>query len=172
MVDRPFLQSQRYADQQKRAKLEGAHPDIVEFVRVLPKRMAKHGVPMFASEVWRSDERQNQLFEQGFSKARAGQGPHPFGCAADLVHGVRGWNLNRDQWRLVGHIGQELVTQKGLNLVWGGNWPDFYDPAHWQVADWKVQAADFPFPRIEKWERNWKKRLEAALAQQATLAAK
>lgn len=163
MVDRPFLASHRHFEQQKRADRETAHPDIIEFERCMIKRMAKHGVPMFASEVIRSDERQAMLKEQGRSKAGPGQSPHQYGMAVDIVHGVKGWNLNGDQWRLVGHVGKELAIQKGMKLVWGGDW-SFYDPAHWEIAGWKAWQDQFPFPRVLKWTPGWKKEHHEALA--------
>lgn len=168
MVDRPFLQSQRYAEQQKRAVTEGCHPDIIEFNRVMVKRCARHGIPMFSNEVYRSDERQQLLHGQGHSKAGPGQSPHQSGQATDIIHGVKGWNLNAEQWRLIGHIGKELATQKGIKLNWGGddgpgdrfNW----DPAHWEIADWKAQRDQYQFPRVMRWVPNWKKLHDEARA--------
>lgn len=164
MVNRPFLASNRFYEQQKRANREGAHPDIIEFERVMIKRMAKHGVPMFANELIRSDERQALLHGQGHSKAGPGQSPHQDGMAVDIVHGVQGWNLNTDQWRLVGHVGKELAVQKGIKLVWGGDWK-FYDPAHWELANWREHRDQYPFPRVLQWTANWKKLHDASLAE-------
>lgn len=162
MVDRPFLATRRYQEQQERAWREGAHPDILEFERCFIKRMKRHGIPMFASEVIRDGTRQDELYALGRSKAKAGQSPHGDGCAVDLVHSVLGWELHPDQWRLVGHIGKELAVQKGVKLVWGGDW-SFYDPAHWEIADWKSQRDQYPFPRVLKWTANWKKLHDAAV---------
>lgn len=145
MADRPFLASRNWQKQQERAERDGAHPDLLEFERLLIRRMAKIGVPMFAAEVLRSQERQNDLYALGVTKAKAGQGPHPYGCAADVVHSVRGWDLSRKQWSLIGHVGQELARQNGLKIEWGGNWK-FYDPSHWQVIGWKEQKENFPWP--------------------------
>ena len=152
LVDRPFLASQNWQEQQWRADREGAHPDILEFERVLIRRMAKLGVPMFASEVLRSPERQEDLFALGHSRARAGQSAHPYGCAVDIVHSVKGWKIDRKQWDLVGHVGREVIKQKGLALVslaWGGDW-SFYDPAHWEVKDWKMVRGNYPWLKTTK----------------------
>lgn len=163
MVDRPFLATRRYQEQQERAWREGAHPDILEFERCFIKRMKRHGIPMFASEVIRTPERQDELYALGHSKAKAGQSPHQHGMAVDLVHSVLGWNLDPAQWRLVGHVGKELATQKGIKLVWGGDWA-FYDPAHWEIVGWKAQVDQYPFPRVPKWTANWKKLHDEAVA--------
>lgn len=145
MVDRPFLLRPEYQTQQQRAVRDGAHPDIREFERKLIKRMAKkHGVPLFAHNMVRSNADQTALFVQGVSKAKAGKSPHNFGCAVDIVHSVRAWDLSRESWLMLGHIGKELANQMGVKLVWGGDW-SFYDPAHWELAEWRKLAGGFPF---------------------------
>lgn len=144
MVDRPFLASQNWQQQQWRANREGAHPFIIEFERVFIKRMAKLGVPMFGHCVIRTAEEQDNLFALGNSRARAGQSPHNFGCAVDLVHSVKAWNLDRKQWALVGHVGKEIGNRLQVKVDWGGDW-DFYDPAHWEIDLWKTWKDQYPW---------------------------
>lgn len=144
MVDRPFLVSRNWQDQQKRANREGAHPDLLEFERVFIKRMTKLGIAMFCAEMIRSKERQDDLYALGNSRAKGGQSAHQVGCGADIVHSVHGWDMSRKSWALIGHVGQEIARQNGLKIEWGGNWK-FYDPAHWQVIDWKNQKEKFPW---------------------------
>lgn len=145
MQDRAFLLRPNYADQQKRAVRDGAHPKLLEFERRFIRRMAKkHGVPLFAHCVIRSAADQAEAYVKGNSRAMPGRSPHNFGCAVDIVHSVKAWNLHRDSWTMLGHIGKEVATQMGLKLVWGGDW-SFYDPAHWELADWRSLAGGFPF---------------------------
>ncbi|QCS37273.1 hypothetical protein [Tortoise microvirus 78] len=136
IMDGGFLASRKYREQQLRADREGAHPVILDFERAFVRRLAKLGVPMFASEVLRAPERQNELHKAGNSKAKAGQSPHQYGMAVDLVHGVKGWGLDPRSWKMIGHVGKELARQNGWRLTWGGDWK-FYDPAHWELANWK-----------------------------------
>lgn len=136
MVDRSFCFSERYGDQQARADRHGAQPEILEFERKLVKRAFKLGVPMFAHCVNRGSQDQNRLFKEGRSKARAGESPHNFGAAVDLIHGTKGWDLTRKQWAIIGHIGKELAVSLTLDVVWGGDWK-FWDPAHWELANWR-----------------------------------
>lgn len=167
MVNREFLVSEKHVHQHRRAIREGAHPAILEFEKAFTRRMAKLGVPMHASEVYRTPGRQNDLFALGNSKAKAGQSPHQFGLAVDLIHSVKGWNLDQRQWRLIGHVGKEAARScgllepegrkasgptwdakagrwRGVYIEWGGDW-EFYDPAHWQVKGWKAVMAGYPF---------------------------
>lgn len=150
MVDREFLGSQRFQEQQWRADRTGAHPDILEFVRLMVRRMERLGVPIFASEIVRSPQRQNDLYALGNSRARAGQSAHQYGCAVDLVHGVKGWSLSRKQWEIIVHVGKEVAAQKGLaitSLALGSD--SFYDPAHWQVENWKQLKGDYPWKPLK-----------------------
>lgn len=167
MADRPFLANSKWKEQQKRADRAGVHPDIVEFDRSMVKRMAELGVPMFCSEMMRSPERQNMLFDTGMSKATAGNSAHQYGCALDLIHSKKGWEMTRQQWLVVGQVGQDLIKQKGfaiVSLAWGGDW-QFYDPAHWQVANWREVKGWYPW--AEKPARvAWRKALATELATQ------
>lgn len=148
MANRPFLLDRhRQFEQDQRATRQGAHPDILEFERVMKRRMAKLGIPVFAHCVIRTDEEQQKLFDEGRSKARPGQGPHPYGMAIDLIHSTRGWNLSHKEWLVLGHVGKEVIKTSGLRIVslaWGGDWK-FYDPAHWEIEDWQMLRSDYPW---------------------------
>lgn len=136
ITDRSFCLSERYKAQQSRVPRAGSHPDIVEFERRFVVRCRKIGVPLFAHCFLRTAVEQNKLFAAGASKARAWESPHNFGLAVDIIHGTKAWDLTRKQWELVGHIGKEVAAQVGLKVVWGGDWK-FYDPAHWELANWR-----------------------------------
>lgn len=142
MVDKAFCNSERYSDQQGRANRVGAEPDILEFERKLIKRARKLGIPLFAHSVVRTATEQEGLYVMGRTKARAGESPHNYGAAVDLVHGTKAWNLTRKQWAILGHLGKEIATQSGLKVTWGGDWA-FYDPAHWELTDWRAIRARY-----------------------------
>ena len=142
MVDRAFCFSERFTDQQGRADRTGADPGIIEFERRLVKRAFKLGIPLFAHSVIRGSQEQNRLFREGRSKARAGESPHNYGAACDLIHGTKAWNLTRKQWAILGHIGKEVAAQAGIAVTWGGDW-EFYDPAHWELTEWWAIRANY-----------------------------
>lgn len=142
MVDRPFCFSEKYSEQQGRADRIGSQPAILEFERKLVKRLHKLGVPVFAHCVNRGSAEQNRLFREGRSKARAGESPHNYGAAADIVHGTMAWGLTRKQWAIIGHVGKELAASLGIDVTWGGDWK-FYDPAHWELTDWRAIRAQY-----------------------------
>lgn len=142
MVDRAFCFSDKYTEQQGRAERLGAQPHILEFEKKLVKRCFKLGIPMFAHCVNRGSEEQNRLYRAGRSKARAGESPHNFGAAADIVHGTKAWDLTRKQWGIIGHVGKELAASLGFSVEWGGDWK-FYDPAHWELSNWRDIRAQY-----------------------------
>lgn len=141
------MKSQTYQTQQWRAVVEGAHPGILDFSRMLVKRMAKLNVPMYAHCIVRTEDEQRKLFIDGFTKDSPDDGLWPHKCgAADIVHGVKQWGLDKHQWALVGHVGKEIVAPAlGLKVVWGGDWK-FYDPAHWELANWRELNDGYPWP--------------------------
>nr|WP_245369132.1 M15 family metallopeptidase [Agrobacterium tumefaciens] len=91
---------------------------------------------MFAHCVYRDDVEQQRLYVKGLSKAKPGQSAHNYGLAVDIVHGTKAWDLTRKQWDLIGHIGKEVAASLGIKVEWGGDW-SFYDPAHWELANWR-----------------------------------
>lgn len=154
LVDQPYLARPEYFDQQQRAVTDGAHPAIIEFARVFVRRMArKHGVPLFAHNMVRTAEQQTELFVRGVSLSKAGQSPHNYGCAVDIVHCIKAWDLELPSWTMLHHIGMEVAHGLGIKLVCGYDWDGdgdltdqkLFDPAHWQLADWKSLKGGFPF---------------------------
>lgn len=137
MIDREFCLTERYKAQQLRALREGAHPDILEFEKRFITRLRKQGVPLFAVCLNRSASQQNSAFRRGYSKARAGQSAHNYGMAVDIIHGVKAYDLHRDAWRILSHIGKEVAVQAGIGIVSGADWK-FWDPAHWELREWKT----------------------------------
>lgn len=152
-----FLSHERYRDQNTRADRVGAHPDIVRFEKAMRKAMAKIYVPVFAHNMVRDAAHQNALYVQGVSLAKAGESPHNYGLAVDIIHSTKAWDMTREQWEIFGHVGKEVAKRQGLAIVWGGDWARFWDPAHWEMEQWRTR-------------KNWKlemagKELELRLAE-------
>lgn len=134
-----FLKGEKYQEQQWRAVRNGGHPDIIEFEKRLVVRLAKLGIPAFAHNMVRDAAHQNALYVQGVSKSKAGQSPHNYGMAVDVIHSLKAWDMTHDEWNIFGHVGREVAVQQGVKLTWGGDWR-FYDPAHWELAGWRKSA--------------------------------
>ncbi|QCS37219.1 hypothetical protein [Tortoise microvirus 70] len=66
--------------------------------------------------------------------------------AVDIVHFGRYWDLSPKEWAVVGLIGKEVARRRNIKIVWGGDWR-FWDPAHWELKDWKaLRVPDNPLP--------------------------
>ncbi|GAA4130403.1 M15 family metallopeptidase [Aminobacter aganoensis] len=146
IVDTEFIKTVRYGEQQYRADALGAHPIIIEFSTLLVRRMRALGVPMFPHSIWRGEAEQNAAYRRGTSDAQYPESPHNRGCAVDVIHSRKAWDLTARQWLLIGHVGKEIAASKGWKLVWGGDWRKKptdeigWDPAHWELASWRSHA--------------------------------
>ncbi|WP_111732835.1 M15 family metallopeptidase [Roseovarius amoyensis] len=136
LVNFPYLKTRDYRHKKEKTDRTGVHPWVIEFFLSLQKEFERRGYPMFAFEFYRSDERQQALYVKGVTKARGAQSAHNWGCAVDIVHCERFWDLTPKEWGVIGAIGKEVARKRNLQVVWGGDW-DFYDPAHWQLAHWR-----------------------------------
>lgn len=144
LVSKPFCQTAKYREQQGRAERRGhwvepneRYGPIVRFERAMVADLRSRGIPMFAHCVMRSCFDQQAVYMAGRSNAPPGQSPHQYGLAVDLIHGVHGWELHKRSWAIIGHIGKEVAARIGVRVEWGGDWQDPWDPAHWQVANWR-----------------------------------
>ena len=133
----------------------GSVPDFITFANAMLRECQRRSFPIVVSEAWRDGVRQDDLYRQGFSKARAGQSAHNHGMAGDFIHWKRGWDLSGEQWLILGQIGHECARKAKLRINWGGDdvlreslWLPLdgkprtidgfrWDPAHFELADWK-----------------------------------
>lgn len=140
MADPLFLASSRYREQQSRADRANANETVQLFAGRLVRELKALNAPFFPHQFWRSDTEQLNAFLDGKSQAKPGQSPHNYGFAVDIIHSVRGWNLPRMCWDVVGHVGKEICQRERLDFVWGGDFKSIYDPAHWELADWRARV--------------------------------
>lgn len=136
LVDLEYVNSLRYREKVVECDRRGSDPQIIEFYQHLNRALFARGFPFYAYEFLRSNERQAELKAKGRSKAGPGQSPHNHGMAVDVIHCKRGWDLSREEWDIVGAIGKEVARKRKIPIEWGGDWA-FWDPAHWQLADWR-----------------------------------
>lgn len=139
LVDRGAADSIALSAKQLKVSRDDAHPLIVEFTNAFLKDLKARGMPFWPHCFFRSGQVQNSLYHQGVTRARAGQSPHNYGMAVDIVHFTRLWNLSEKEWAVIGLIGKEVARRRNIKMTWGGDW-SFYDPAHWELKDWKKEA--------------------------------
>ena len=113
----------------------------------------KRDIPLFVRCAFRTEQEQNRLNQEGFSKLRWPNGAHNIGEAVDIIHGRYAWELTQDEWLYIHQLGLDclrrlnatLLKPQHLALNWGGDdrtksdrfrW----DPAHWEVASYKARV--------------------------------
>lgn len=139
LVDSATLESADHRANRAKVSREGAHELIWEFQLKLLRALEERGYPFHAFEVYRDHERQLRLLKQRVTRAGPGQSAHNYGMAVDIVHSARFWDLTEKEWDIVGAIGKEVARKMKLKIQWGGDW-SFWDPAHWELDDWRDRA--------------------------------
>jgi len=139
LVQPAVVQSAPYRDRVLSVPWYDADPDLIAFQRAFIAEMQRRGLPFFAHTIWRDEVTQNRLYREGRTRARFGQSAHNYGMAVDIVHFGRYWDLTEKEWAVIGLIGKEVARKRNIKVTWGGDW-SFYDPAHWELADWRQRA--------------------------------
>lgn len=102
------------------------HPKLLTRLEKLEVILRMVGHPIFLTEGWRSDERQEYLYAIGrtihperrtVTDARAGQSKHNHGLAADYAFQTKPHWAETHPWDYFG------ATARLLGLEWGGDWP-------------------------------------------------
>jgi hypothetical protein len=139
-----YFKLPKWREQQTRADRTGALDDLLLFEKAYIRRLREVGIPAFSHCIMRGDEQQLRLYQKGVSKALPGQSPHKYGCALDVIHSIHGWNLpdsdkGRESkcWEVMRHIGFEVADSIGVEMVNGGDFESLWDPAHWELKNWR-----------------------------------
>lgn len=99
-------------------------------------RALSHSVKVKIISGTRTYEEQNKLFRQGrfgnpgkiVTKARGGRSNHNFGIAWDIGIFLSDGSYSRNDSDY-----NSLAIYAKASLEWGGNWPSFIDPPHYQL---------------------------------------
>ena len=100
------------------------------------------GIEVVIYETYRSQARQQELFNQGATRLRT-VGVHHYGLACDIVRQVGGEPCWKGDFSFLGHLAQSC------GLIWGGDWGapnikhDFVDSVHVQRCTLARQGALF-----------------------------
>lgn len=111
-------------------------------VEAIVRDAAAHGLTLLAFETYRSQTRQQELYDQGATQLRK-VGVHHYGLACDLVKSING----QPSWKGSFELLRDLAYHYGL--IWGGDWGTpaahhtLYDPVHVQRVSVGRQASLF-----------------------------
>lgn len=134
------------------ADWQNADPRLMRFVFVFVEMARQRQIPLYVHSCFRTPEAQARLKAGGRSRAGAGRSPHNIGEAVDIVHSVFHWDLTRDEWAFLHVLGRlaldrvnaTLPKNEKLSLVWGGSFKTLYDPAHWEIEDFRKRLGPRP----------------------------
>lgn len=132
-----FFTDETYLAQGERADWQFVDRDLMMFAARLVEKFRSAKIPLFVHGAFRSREQQERYFLQGTSKVRWPRAAHCQGAAVDIVHSFFAWELSKQEWAMVGKVGKDLAANLGFRVVWGGDWKNFPDPAHWELPDWR-----------------------------------
>lgn len=110
--------------------LAGVNPDLVSVVR---RAAELSPIPFVVIEGLRTVERQKKLVAAGASKTMNSR--HITGHAIDLAPTVEGeirwdWPL----FRQIAPAMKQAAQDKGVAIVWGGDWKKFVDGPHFELS--------------------------------------
>lgn len=121
-------------DARSERNLQGVHPDLAAIVRVAIDRLAQRndGLGAIVIEGVRTTVRQAELVKAGASRTMNGR--HLTGHAVDLMATVNGegrwdWSL----YRPLAGVVKAVAKERGIPLVWGGDWKSFPDGPHFEL---------------------------------------
>jgi len=132
----------RFESATRVADLNLLEPVTRRLVEQIVDSAAKMGIALMVYETYRSQARQQELFNNGATKLRT-VGVHHYGLACDIVRSVGGEPSWKGDFAFLG----ELAHASGL--IWGGNWGNpnikhsFVDAVHVQRCTVARQPALF-----------------------------
>lgn len=140
-----FIASSGYMSQLERADWLHVDPRLMYWAARFIDAAKKRGIPLYVHCALRDKAEQDRVYSRGHSKAKYPRSAHNIGEAVDIVHGVYHWDMSKAEWAYLHTLGQlvldkvnaELPKSEKLVLTWGGGFKSLYDPAHWEISDFR-----------------------------------
>lgn len=147
-----FFNCESYLRQSTRADWAYCDRRLMYWAALFVQNARKRGIPLYVHCALRDEAEQAKLKAQGHSKAVYPRSAHNIGEAVDIVHSVFHWNMTRDEWALLHVLGRltldrvnaQLPKPRKLSLTWGGDFKSLYDPAHWEISDYRARVRRLP----------------------------
>lgn len=129
-----------YLSYHERADWQFVKPQIQRFAGGLCLAARAVGIPLYCHTAYRTPDKQWEMVAKGVSRTKPPLAAHPQGCAVDIVHAVHHWNMSENEWAYIGRLGQDVARKLAIPIEWGGDWSDPWDPAHWELQNWRALA--------------------------------
>jgi peptidoglycan L-alanyl-D-glutamate endopeptidase CwlK len=142
-----YFKNHIFSPKQMKYSLKGLHPEVQFAMKLLKENVQKKGITIQIIEGFRSIDDQNQLYEQGRTKAgkiityaKGGQSYHNYGLAIDFAiydkeNEKLSWDIQKDGNKNGVADWDEVVQEaKKLGFAWGGDWRSFKDYPHLEMT--------------------------------------
>ena len=147
-----FIGSTGHLSQWDRADWAYVDLRLAYWAALFQEAARKRGIPLYVHNALRYKSEQDDLVRRGVSRTKYPNSAHNIGEAVDIVHGLFHWEMSRQEWALLGVLGKlalervnaQLPKDRKLHLTWGGDWKSFWDPAHWEISDYKARTRVLP----------------------------
>lgn len=145
--DPAHFRSNGWLRQQERADWRHADPRLMFWAARFVEAARSREIPLYVHCCLRDKAEQDRLVAAGHSRARYPQSAHNIAEAVDIVHGRYHWDMTRAEWDLLHVLGRlvlervnaQLPDARKLRIVWGGGFKSLYDPAHWEIEDFRAR---------------------------------
>lgn len=147
-----FFLSNAFLLQQDRADWQNADPRLMHWAALYVELARRRSIPLYVHTCYRGQREQDELRKAGRSRTAYPSSAHNIGEAVDVVHGVFHWDMTRAEWSLLHVLGclaldrvnSDLQKDRKLSLTWGGSWRSLWDPAHWEISDYRLRSRRLP----------------------------
>lgn len=147
-----FLMSTSHLKQGERANWAHTDARLMFWAALVVEYGRKRGIPLYVHCALRSEAEQAKVNVNGYSKAAYPRSAHNIGEAVDIVHGVFHWEMTKAEWSYIHVLGKlaldrvnaQLPKDRKLHLTWGGDFKSLYDPAHWEITDYRSRIRRLP----------------------------
>jgi peptidoglycan LD-endopeptidase CwlK len=111
--------------------LLNVHPDLIKLAEGVAKLW-----DIVVIEGFRSMDRQNELYEQGYSKLKYPKSKHNSlpSRAIDICPYPINWE-NIKEFKELGEDIKKVAIILDIDVQWGGDWKSFKDYPHWQLSN-------------------------------------
>uniref|UniRef100_UPI0025ED276C M15 family metallopeptidase n=1 Tax=uncultured Sphingomonas sp. TaxID=158754 RepID=UPI0025ED276C len=148
------FKSEAYMRQVRRADWSFCDVRLVVWAAQFQMMAKQREIPLYVHAALRSKAVQDAHRRNGTSKVKYPNSAHNIGEAVDVVHGTYHWDLNKAEWNLLHALGRlaldrvntRLKAADKLSLTWGGHFKTLYDPAHWEISDYRHRTRELPEP--------------------------
>lgn len=147
-----FMRTNAFLAQWDLVDWQHVDPRLMMWAAMLIEQARLWGIPLYVHSAFRTEAEQADMILRKVSRTPYPRSAHNIGEAVDIVHGVFHWNMSPREWQALHVLGLRCLDRLNagvkaadrLQLTWGGHFTSLYDPAHWEIADYRMRIKRLP----------------------------